>query len=536
MKICFCSNASPWFFGPYGKQLKYLCEYFLKNNNYNVYYILLGNYTLPNNDSKIKYISNIKSINYMYLISDINKSLLKNNIDKLFFLSDLTNLCFDEEFKIPAFIWYPNHFAPINNVNREKLSYFHHIISLCETDKKQLQELYHDKSISMVPHIIDVEKPNNFNKSNFRKEISFSDNDFIIFMNIGNYDTQNRKSLDTALFAFNDFVKNYKNAILFIHTYDVRKIDVDNKFTPKDNFFEIDDLLTFLDIPSKNIRIINDIIQPNLLVKYYLVSDVYLQTSKSEGFGLPVLEAQKLGIPVITTDWGAMGDYNYNGIKVPPCQPLYDHTVRGIWCMPSIKGVLKALIKIYNNNYENNSEEAVLLVTKNMSKTSVSSQIEKILTQSLIDIRSLTNNTSSKPLQTISYDDNFYYMNDKEYDIIKPIQITSKWVMLIHKNAIISKKKITNLCNTYKTSNIVGFITKFNNVLFPNDNISNNISNNSEPMTKMNYIIKSDIVKTLIGRNILVKNMKGFILINSMNKSNNCTFVKEVLCIENINI
>ena len=74
MKICFCSNASPWFFGPYGKQLKYLCEYFLKNNNYNVYYILLGNYTLPNNDSKIKYISNIKSINYMYLISDINLS------------------------------------------------------------------------------------------------------------------------------------------------------------------------------------------------------------------------------------------------------------------------------------------------------------------------------------------------------------------------------------------------------------------------------------------------------------------------------
>jgi len=50
----------------------------------------------------------------------------------------------------------------------------------------------------------------------------------------------------------------------------------------------------------KGERIINiQNIDDNLLSKYYQASDLYLSTSYDEGFGLPPIEAQYLGVPVI---------------------------------------------------------------------------------------------------------------------------------------------------------------------------------------------------------------------------------------------
>ena len=41
MKICLTSFAAPWFFGPYGQQLKLIANYFL-SKNHEVYYLLLS--------------------------------------------------------------------------------------------------------------------------------------------------------------------------------------------------------------------------------------------------------------------------------------------------------------------------------------------------------------------------------------------------------------------------------------------------------------------------------------------------------------
>ena len=41
--------------------------------------------------------------------------------------------------------------------------------------------------------------------------------------------------------------------------------------------------------------------------------DVLLHPSRSEGFGMLVLEAQHIGVPVITTRRGAMKDYTMHG-------------------------------------------------------------------------------------------------------------------------------------------------------------------------------------------------------------------------------
>ena len=55
------------------------------------------------------------------------------------------------------------------------------------------------------------------------------------------------------------------------------------------------------------------------------MADVLLQPSKAEGFGMPVLEAQLLGTPVVTTKFGAMADFTKYGVT--PAR----HEPRAVW-------------------------------------------------------------------------------------------------------------------------------------------------------------------------------------------------------------
>ena len=47
-------------------------------------------------------------------------------------------------------------------------------------------------------------------------------------------------------------------------------------------------------------------IEDEAMVNMYNALDVYLQPSKGEGFGIPIIEAQACGVPVIVTNWTAM--------------------------------------------------------------------------------------------------------------------------------------------------------------------------------------------------------------------------------------
>lgn len=59
----------------------------------------------------------------------------------------------------------------------------------------------------------------------------------------------------------------------------------------------------------------------------YVASDVYLQPSKAEGLGLPVLDAMAAKVPVVATDTGAMHELLENrGYLIPP-----EYSFRDVW-------------------------------------------------------------------------------------------------------------------------------------------------------------------------------------------------------------
>jgi glycosyltransferase involved in cell wall biosynthesis len=72
------------------------------------------------------------------------------------------------------------------------------------------------------------------------------------------------------------------------------------------------DLAKELDIQSELVIFERGVPQKDLW-GLYVMSDVYLQPSKAEGLGLPVLDAMACGIPCVATDTGALHELLENG-------------------------------------------------------------------------------------------------------------------------------------------------------------------------------------------------------------------------------
>jgi glycosyltransferase involved in cell wall biosynthesis len=83
-----------------------------------------------------------------------------------------------------------------------------------------------------------------------------------------------------------------------------------------------------------------------VLAKCYTAADVLLQPSKGEGFGIPTIEAQACGTPVIVTNWTAMPELVGAGWKVGG-QPEWDELQTGWWMTPNVDEIEDALEQSY---------------------------------------------------------------------------------------------------------------------------------------------------------------------------------------------
>jgi len=281
-------------------------------------------------------------------IVDINEYIKRTNAGAIFFLQDifLLDTSTQEQIACPSYLWFPLHYEPIDEPTVKAIGKIQSIISLCmSTRERVLKQLGRESHV--VPHIIEFQTqlPPEETKEKIRKDFGL-DAKYVVLTVAGNYEQSGRKSIDTTLLAFKEFQSEHPEALLWIHAPTLNHTRV----------YDVPLMIRTLGIPETSIKITETTLDETTLQKMYKCADMYLCGSCSEGFGIPQLEAQYFGVPVVTTRFGAMHDYCLYGISVPPIQRRFNHMQNAWWVTPSVQGTVEAMEKIYQGELEDKSE------------------------------------------------------------------------------------------------------------------------------------------------------------------------------------
>ena len=87
--------------------------------------------------------------------------------------------------------------------------------------------------------------------------------------------------------------------------------------------------------------------------RFYNAMDAFILLSRGEGFGLPIIEAQAAGTPVVVTDWTACRELGEAGYRVPILHKEWTPQ-RSFWGIADPTKAADALMDIYGKwNTEN---------------------------------------------------------------------------------------------------------------------------------------------------------------------------------------
>ena len=101
----------------------------------------------------------------------------------------------------------------------------------------------------------------------------------------------------------------------------------------------------------------------------------FVSCSRSEGWGLPIIEAAACGVPTIVADWGGSTEYHNDCIKIPIKQlikpfGIYGNwDVPGQWCEPDYEELAQKMYNTYHL-YKDCKEDALKLSDKIRTKFS----------------------------------------------------------------------------------------------------------------------------------------------------------------------
>jgi len=190
--------------------------------------------------------------------------------------------------------------------------------------------------------------------STMRKDLNVPDDAHLTIINSANKGvTPIRKCWPEMLLAWSNFAKSHPDAYLLIWT----------EAFGLANGVNIERVLKAVDAPIDRVRFVPQFeyrqgLNQEVVANAYSASDVLLMTSRGEGFGVPAIEAQACGIPVILTDWTAQTELVGSGWLVDG-QEEWDPLQGGWWKVPDVKKIEDALVQSYElkSNKENKDKE-----------------------------------------------------------------------------------------------------------------------------------------------------------------------------------
>lgn len=178
-----------------------------------------------------------------------------------------------------------------------------------------------------VPHSVDTDvfKPMPERRAGLRAACGIDQDAFVITMLAANSERL-RKNFPGQFDAFRRAAQD--NWLLLVHSY----------CRPDQDGWDLEDLAARFGIADKvrfadPDRIKRGAYTPSGLACWYNLGNLHSQASLAEGFGIPIIEAQACGLPVVATDGSAMSELVGAGWKVAG-EPIMNPGQRAEWVLP----------------------------------------------------------------------------------------------------------------------------------------------------------------------------------------------------------
>lgn len=265
--------------------------------------------------------------------------------------------------QIPRFIpWAPIDYDPVPKPILNNLRFANRIVSMSKFGEKQLQD--NGFSSTFIPHGVDTKIFTTLDKRQRKIDLGLDPNTFIFGMISANKEAFNpRKSFQQVMDAFKIFLEKQPNSLLYIHT----DPDFPGGF-PLKQYAEFLGISSRLAFPERYKQKYNTSKEDMNLI--YNSFDCLLSPSSTEGFCIPVIEAQACGVPAIVNDWTSMPELIKDGItgyKVKNGYKVY-YPIGSYVCFPDTQDLFEKMIQITTMDAKKTSEESRKWIVDNFDQ------------------------------------------------------------------------------------------------------------------------------------------------------------------------
>ena len=194
-----------------------------------------------------------------------------------------------------------------------------------------------------VPHAIDTQvfAPDE-DRDALRDALGVPHDTFIVGMNAANKGQDpSRKAFCNQLEAFARLHRKHKDTLFFAHTQIAHQWGID--LIPLVNDLGIADAVMFCDQDAYTSGLLNQ----SYLAAFYNVCDIVTNASYGEGFGLPIIEAQACGTPVVVTECSSMPELCGSGWRVGGDR-YWNPAHEAWWVSPSVDEIARSYRKAYD--------------------------------------------------------------------------------------------------------------------------------------------------------------------------------------------